>query len=364
MPILSINWKPSAKWLDDEFISSGKRPASMQVVKLDTVELTAEQRAVLVANNNATMFGVTLCQYEPNNSGRPRAVPIVYDEPPTLDEIFARIAVQPAEQQAAEAESLDMKAALAANYEAAKQQAAERNAQLNRKRDDERRERRAAAAVIEWKDGKAVTNLLDRLLLVADDGADDRFNNWAKRVTGITNEAKPGGYNFDGDYVSGGTSVLNGNDFEALYIVASVSGTRRTQTTTIRLVLMIAGRLERTDAVTDNSVPGWQHRLATPVLEHLAKLAKLDVVSTPEPAPAQITAAEDAAIRAVCTDMIKGVAVWPSGDKFLGCLLDAHFEQIPGSVIWNPVATVAAVYAELAVIAPKLKTVYGPLKDS
>lgn len=125
----------------------------------------------------------------------------------------------------------------------------------------------AAASLIDWKDGKVVIDLLDTLFIISGDEQDDRFNNWAKVVTGVEQKTD-NGYDFVGRFVNRGTVEIEPK--RTVYLVASTNGSRKYNTTTYRIILLDPNSgFVRTDISTDNSTPGWALRIRDQVKELL-----------------------------------------------------------------------------------------------
>ena len=100
---------------------------------------------------------------------------------------------------------------------------------------------------------------------------DHRFRHWAKRVTKVDTHLS-NGYAFEGDFIPDGTVEVPVEP--AVYLVATVAGSRQYHTTTYHVLTMDAeGVLRATQIMTTDAKPGWALRIRDQVAALLAEVS-------------------------------------------------------------------------------------------
>lgn len=247
---------------DQVFIATGKRPGVFSTLELSDTDLTPDQRARCLT---AGKYGLAnIGPLELNWAGD--VVTGKLDVVPTFENVWSILDSMDAQRATKETEGQAFKAERAAKAEANRQARAsadaERKAESARLAEANRlleEEARREAAHLPWNaDGKAIVNLLERLFTLSGDEQDDRFNNWAKTIT-VIDRAADNGYTFVGEFISDGTHEIDRED--AVYLVASTSGSRKYPRTYYRVIVLRDGILTCTDIETSNKTPGWALRI-------------------------------------------------------------------------------------------------------
>jgi len=109
---------------------------------------------------------------------------------------------------------------------------------------------------------------------------DHRFRHWVRQVESV-DLSKATGYAFVGDFVNEGTTEVD--DGPAVYLVATVEGSRRYQVTTYDVVIRRGAELETTDIETDNTSKGWALRIRDQVAALLDDIAAEGERGDPSP---------------------------------------------------------------------------------
>ena len=111
-----------------------------------------------------------------------------------------------------------------------------------------------------------IDDLYDKLVKVANEPQDSRWQQWVKHITGI-DTSKSNGYMYEGEFVETGT--VETADKNGVYLVMTRSGSRKYQTSYYRVVRLIDGKLYRTDIATTDEKKGWALRLRESIRELL-----------------------------------------------------------------------------------------------
>ena len=253
----------SAEAQKRHFLETGQNiPSAANVIKLDLALLTPDQRQKLldytefVRNARFASYGRDFATFEVKRFANGPLLdyrPINFDTPPTVADVFAHIDRMMAEYPLAQAELERQKAEWEAEQT---ERAAQRKAAAELEA-AQREQKRLAAAAIVWKeDGTAILDLQTAIFAASGDQHDK--GGWVLEVTGIDRDNKF--KMFVGEYVESGTVEISRQ--RRVYLVAAISGSRKYQTTTYRVVVMTdLGLLERTDISTDSATPGWQLRI-------------------------------------------------------------------------------------------------------
>lgn len=258
--------------LDREYIATGKQGPKTRRLVIEDATLIPEERATLVEARKVGLvsFGpIDLAHYtlKPTSSiigdKYYDKTPILFEAEPSVGKIFTTIRAMIGEKIAINAAI----PALEAEFKAKRaREMAESLAALARlKAETARRiaaaeQARIARTVIPWDGDKALVDLKDALYAAADLEIDDRFNHWAREVTGI-NPDSTNGFTFHGDFVDRGTQELVGRDQQHVYLVAATTGSRRNQATDYRVIVLRDGVLVDTGIATDDDKPGWALRI-------------------------------------------------------------------------------------------------------
>jgi hypothetical protein len=116
----------------------------------------------------------------------------------------------------------------------------------------------AEAVNLDWKRGKVVLDLKEKLFTVARMATDRRWKHWAKEITAI-DSTQNNAYMFMGLFVNDGTVEITSDD--KVYLLASETGSNKYRTTTYRVVTLQGGQWVVTDIVETDEKAGWALRI-------------------------------------------------------------------------------------------------------
>lgn len=158
---------------------------------------------------------------------------------------------------------------------------AQERAEEQARKEEKRAKIIAANSTFEWNNGKAICDLYTQIVAVAGIYQDNRFSsNWVKRITAV-DTSKQNGYCFQGEFINSGTVEITNEP--QLFLIAGTSGSRKNNTTTYLVVVLVNGKLERTEIQTDNGKSGWALRIRDAVAAKLTEITRNPEVKAEEP---------------------------------------------------------------------------------
>lgn len=302
----NISYTLTSEYRKAQLIATGTEPNSLVKVSYELESLTEAQRALIVeftgvyssyfiAIQEEKLISATSSSWAPSEP-RIDATNMQFDHILSQDEVFAQMRRMLDDRAALKPQLAEAKAAFRAEQDAKAKAARE----AKEKREAEQvakvaATKEAAAQPIEFKEGKAILNLHQRIADLIT-GGEKAVVGWIKQTVGI-DKTKQDGFMYSGDWVNKGPVEID--DLGKVYL-ASINDR-------IYLLTLREGKLSKITAVTNGK--GWALVLREKVQQALAEMpTKVEV-------PVIAITPEARAIMANAMKLVNHVERWNDIDE-------------------------------------------------